>query len=272
MINLKSDIAPVLYIPHGGGPMPLLGDPGHEDLVKFLENISGIIPKPSAILVVSAHWEEENPTVTAGSETKLLFDYYGFPPESYSVSYPVPGAPDLAGKTASLLKLKGFTPEQNIERGLDHGVFVPLKMMYPDADIPCFQLSLIKGLKPDVHLKLGRALASLRKKNVLILGSGMSYHNLSEMRSLKPVDENHNRLFHQWLNEACTAEGLNKKERFRRLNNWESAPYARQCHPREEHLIPLQVCYGAAESKTPVAKEVFGGEIRGRRVTALLWD
>lgn len=272
MINNKSDLAPVLFIPHGGGPMPLLGDPGHEDLVKFLENVSGIFPKPSAILVISAHWEKEVPTVTAGNETKLLYDYYGFPPESYSITYPAPGAEEVGKKVMALLKTKRFAPVSDTERGLDHGVFVPLKIMYPNADIPTLQLSLVKGLNPEEHIKLGRALAPLRKKNVLILGSGMSYHNLSELRSLKPADEGHNKLFHQWLNEACAADGLGKKERSLRLKNWESAPYARECHPREEHLIPLQVCYGAAESRTPVAKEVFAGEIRGRRVTALLWN
>lgn len=272
MNDRKFDVAPVLFIPHGGGPMPLLDDPGHEALVRFLTNVAEIIPKPSAILVISAHWEEDQPTVTAGSETKLLYDYYGFPPESYTITYPVPGAAEIAKKIQSLLKIKRFAPESDTERGLDHGVFVPLKMMYPGADIPTLQLSLVKGLNPELHIKLGRALAPLRKKNVLILGSGMSYHNLSEMRSLQPVDENHNLLFHQWLYEACVAENLSKKERSRRLANWESAPYARECHPREEHLIPLQVCYGAAESKTPMAKEVFAGEIRSRRVTGLLWE
>ncbi len=264
-------LAPILYIPHGGGPLPLMGDPGHKDLIDFLRSIAKDLPRPDVILIISAHWEEDHPTLITGENPGLLYDYYGFPPETYTIEYPASGSPTLAHEAAGLLDEAGFMPAQNTIRGFDHGMFVPLKIMYPEADIPCIQLSLVAGLNPADHVRIGRALAPLRHKNILIIGSGMSYHNLGAFGFTDAANESRNIAFHGWLDETCTADGLDTDERSRRLISWELAPDARECHPREEHLMPLHVCYGIAESTTPQAREVFSGRIMDRRVTALLW-
>ncbi len=261
MVNETTRLAPILYIPHGGGPLPLMGDPGHGNLIEFLHSIVKDLPRPDVILIISAHWEEDHPTLIAGDNPGLLYDYYGFPPETYTIKYPAPGSPMLARDAGVLLDEAGFMLAQNTTRGFDHGVFVPLKFMYPEADIPCIQLSLITGLNPADHVRIGRALAPLLHKIVLIIGSGMSYHNLGAFGSTDPVNESRNIAFHGWLNETCTADGLDTDERYRRLISWESAPNARECHPREEHLMPLHVCYGVAESTTAQAREVFSGRI-----------
>ena len=153
----------MLYIPHGGGPLPLLGDPGHRELVTFLRGIPEALPRPRAILVISAHWEEEVATVQAGPHPDMLYDYTGFPPESYQLSYAAPGSPELAEEIVSLLRSAGIQSSKNTQRGYDHGLFIPLMLMYPDADIPCLQLSLRKDLDPQFHLALGETLAPLRE-------------------------------------------------------------------------------------------------------------
>lgn len=148
----------VLFISHGGGPMPLLGDEGHNEMIACLKEITTQIRKPSAIVVVSAHWEEKVPTITSGANPSLIYDYYGFPEESYAIKYPCSGEPALAGQIHNLLEKAGISSTLDVQRGFDHGLFVPLAIMYPDADIPCVQLSLINTLNPTEHIKIGRAL------------------------------------------------------------------------------------------------------------------
>ena len=138
----------VLFIPHGGGPLPILGDPRHQELIKFLKNIKSKINKPSSIIVISAHWEENEVKITSGEKPSLIYDYYGFPEETYKISYPVPGNPDLADKIKNLLNAKHINSKLDSERGFDHGVFIPLKIMYPEASIPCVQISLLNNLDP----------------------------------------------------------------------------------------------------------------------------
>ena len=167
-----------LYIPHGGGPMPLMGDPGHAELTKYLQSLAADGEPPSAIVVSSAHWEAPTPTITSAPNPELYFDYYGFPPETYEYRYPAPGSPELAARIADLLRDGGFAPEFDPDRGLDHGVFVPLMLMYPDAAIPVVQVSLVDGLDPATHIALGEALRPLLDGTVLLLGSGMSFHNM----------------------------------------------------------------------------------------------
>ncbi len=266
---MSNTLSPVLFIPHGGGPLPLLGHEPHKKLVSFLKEVPNKFPKPDAIVVISAHWEEDVATVTSSQNPDLLYDYYGFPAESYSIKYPAPGNPELANKIANLVEASNVPCKQDSERGLDHGVFIPLTLMYPDADIPCVQLSLVKGLEPQQHINIGKALVELRKENVLILGSGFSFHNLQEMLSpnAPPIDEQ-NVAFEAWLIETCTSENLTAEQREIRLSNWTDAPHAQYCHPREEHLIPLQVCYGCAETQ---AELVFDDAVMGKKASAYLW-
>lgn len=259
----------VLYISHGGGPLPLLGELSHQEMVAGLQKIVTLLPKPSAIVLISAHWEEEQATVTSGTNPALLYDYSGFPQESYEIKYPAPGKPTLAREICNLLGKKGRQAVLNEKRGFDHGLFVPLKIMYPDADIPCVQLSLLKNLDPDEHIELGKALTGLQEENILIIGSGFSFHNMRAFfsPSTEAIDSM-NESFEQWLIETCSSPVLNENEREERLINWERAPAARFCHPREEHLLPLHVCYGVAQSP---AKHVFPWQVLGRRVSAYLW-
>ncbi len=260
---------PVLYFPHGGGPLPLLGDAGHKNMVDFLTAITPTFAEPSAILVISAHWEEAQATITSGQLPPLIYDYYGFPDEAYRIQYPAPGDPALAREIFRLLKQSGMEARLDPERGFDHGLFVPLKIMYPDAKIPCVQLSLLSGLDPGAHLRLGRALAELRKTNMLILGSGFSFHNLREFFSSDyGTPDPRNEAFQQWLLDTCTTAETTREKREEQLMNWESAPFARYCHPREEHLLPLQVCCGLTGT---AAKVVFDGDVLGKRSVALLW-
>jgi len=241
----------VLFVSHGGGPMPLLGDPGHQQLVDRLKEISGEIKRPDAILVISAHWEESVATVTTGANPELIYDYYGFPPESYQIKYPAPGQPQLAQQVVNALKGAGVPVQASSRRGFDHGMFVPLKLMYPQADIPVVQLSLVKGLNPDLHLKIGKALQAIDFDNLLVFGSGFSFHNMRAFFAPNTADiRARNLAFEEWLLETCSSETLSASQRSERFSQWEQAPYARFCHPREEHLMPLHVCYGVAEKVT----------------------
>jgi 4,5-DOPA dioxygenase extradiol len=263
--------ARILYLPHGGGPLPLLGDAAHAALAEFLAGVAARLGTPSSILLVSAHWEADVPTLTAAARPALIYDYYGFPEETYHIRYPAAGDPDLARRACDLLRAGGFEARQDAERGFDHGLFVPLKLMYPDAGIPCVQLSLLRSLDPAAHIALGKCLAGLREQNVLVVGSGLSFHNMRALLNPGVGDNRDVGAFHDWLIETCAAPGLSAAVRERRLTNWETAPAARFCHPREEHLLPLHVCYGMAAPATPAAEVVFDGQVLGRRAVALLW-
>ncbi len=267
--EVKTRLAPVLYIPHGGGPLPLFAHAGHEALVRFLRAIPAELGTPEAILLISAHWEAAVPMVTGGAQPSLLVDYYNFPTEAYQIEYPAPGHPQLAGKIQQLLADSGIMAKTDTRRGFDHGLFVPLKLMYPEAAIPCVQLSLVQGLDPEEHIRIGKALAGLRAENILTIGSGFSFHNMQAFSfgdSTAPDGKNDS--FDMWLRNTCTDPNLTPAERTRRLTDWEQAPHARYCHPREEHLLPLHVCYGMAET---AAQVVFNDFILGKRAAALLW-
>ncbi|MBQ0728258.1 MAG: dioxygenase [Thalassolituus oleivorans] len=240
--------ANILFISHGGGPMPLLGDAGHVEMVQCLQDFALQIRKPSAILVVSAHWEAKHATVTSATAPELIYDYSGFPPESYAIKYPAPGAPDLADDIVQALTAAGIEAAKDAQRGWDHGVFVPLKIMYPEADIPCVQLSLVKGLNADTHVALGKALQTLNHPGLLVIGSGFSFHNMRAFFAAEtPEIRQANLAFQQWLDDTCLNRELNEGERTKRFREWALAPAARFCHPREEHLLPLHVCYGLAK-------------------------
>ncbi len=267
---MPSTGARALYIPHGGGPLPLLGDPGHGELVEALRNLGRELGRPAAILVVSAHWEEAEVRVTTRAAPDLLYDYYGFPEEAYRIRYPAPGDPALAGRVLGALGAAGIPARPEESRGLDHGVFVPLALMYPGADIRCVQVSLVRGLDPQVHLELGRALSALAGEDILILGSGFSFHNMREFFSSgagRP--DPRNEAFQDWLADACASGNLPDEERRKRLADWERAPHARHCHPREEHLLPLHVCAGFGGRP---ASRSWSWTVLGKRASAFLWE
>ena len=266
---MRESRARALYIPHGGGPLPLLGDPGHAELAAELRGLGRELGRPSAILVISAHWEESEVRVTGGAAPALVYDYYGFPEEAYRIRYPAPGDPALAGRVLGALAAAGIPARLEDERGFDHGVFVPLALMYPDADIPCVQVSLIRGLDPRAHLELGRALSALAGEDLLILGSGFSFHNIREFFSEgagRP--DPRNEAFQSWLAETCGSGNLSEVERDRRLADWARAPHARYCHPREEHLLPLHVCAGFGGVS---AARSWSWTVLGKRASAFLW-
>lgn len=259
----------ILFVSHGGGPLPLLGEPGHQALVRCLKQISGTIQRPERILVVSAHWEEPCATVLSGSKHPLLFDYYGFPEESYGYTYDCEGMPDWAKALKNDLNRADISAALDDTRGYDHGMFVPLMLMYPEADIPCTQLSLLSSLDAADHLQLGKSLQALVPGNTLILGSGFTFHNLDIFRAQdSPEIRNANRSFETWLIETMSNAHLNEGQREQRLIDWEQAPSARFCHPREEHLLPLHVCYGLAGRP---CSEHFEVDIFGKQASMYLW-
>ena len=237
----------ILFVSHGGGPLPLLGDPSHEEMVQTLKEVTASIVRPAAIVVISAHWEAPVVSVTTAAQPPLIYDYYGFPPASYQLQYPAPGNPALGQQIVTLMQAEGIPAQADPVRGYDHGLFVPLLLMYPDAAIPCIQISLQAGLDPALHIRMGEALRQLHDANLLIIGSGFSFHNMQAFFAADtPQTLAMNQAFEDWLQTTCCSEALTEAERKTRLLNWQQAPHARYCHPREEHLIPLLVCYGAA--------------------------
>lgn len=236
---------PVYFISHGGGPWPWMkaqmGDT-YQRLETSLADIPRQLPHPpKAIVMVSAHWEAPVFTVQAAPRPGMIYDYGGFPEHTYHVHYRSPGSPALAERVAQLLQAAGLPQALDHERGYDHGMFSPMQAIYPDARVPVVQLSLKRGLDPTEHLALGRAIAPLRDEGVLIIGSGLSYHNL---RAFGPQARMPSKAFDDWLDATMRAAPA---ERRQGLLDWEAAPAARLAHPREEHLLPLMVAVGAAE-------------------------
>jgi len=260
--------AQIVYLSHGGGPLPILGDPGNQAMIDFMRDLATRLRRPKAILVVCAHWEENVATLMGAAHPPMLYDYYGFPDEAYRITYPAPGSPDEAHRISELLKQNNISARIDPERGFDHGVFIPLKLMYPRADIPTLQLSILRGLSPAAHLTLGKALRELARQDILILGSGASFHNLRAAFQQRSASDSANDAFQDWLIETCAGD-LSPSEREQRLLDWEHAPNARYCHPREDHLLPLHVCYGIADKSAQV---IFNDQIFGKRNVAFLWE
>lgn len=260
--------AQIVYFSHGGGPLPILGDPGHKAMVDFMRALPEKLRKPEAILVVSAHWEERVATLMGAPHPGMFYDYYGFPEQAYKITYPAPGDPELANRIAALLQENGIASAIDSQRGFDHGSFIPLKLMYSQADIPMLQMSLLNSLDAAAHIALGKALRGLLPENILVVGSGFSFHNLYAFPfGRTPAPDPANEAFQNWLIETC-AGSLSSLEREQRLVNWEKAPSARYCHPREEHLLPLHVCAGMAGW---LAEVVFDDQILGKRSVGFLW-
>ena len=269
---------PVLFLTHGGGPMPLLDDPTHTALTASLRELGSRLragtaaadmagAPPQAVLVISAHWAAPGAAVelsTGAADGALLFDYSGFPPQAYAYDYRAPAAADLAPRVAGLLQGAGVGVARDgapAQRGFDHGVFVPLMLMFPDADVPMLQLSMLDSLDAAAHLAIGRALAPLREEGVLIVASGSSFHNMGAFFGSAGADAARwSQEFGDWLAATCAAPA---PEREAALARWESAaPFARECHPREEHLIPLMVAAGAAGADArPVQRRTDGDAV-----------
>ena len=266
---------PTLYIPHGGGPCFFMkesfGPPGAWDRMEaHLRGLSDQVGAlPSAILVISAHWEESRPTVLSSANPPLLYDYYGFPDYTYRLQYGAPGSPELARRTEELLIAGGIDVGSDHSRGFDHGVFIPFMLIYPDAQIPIVQLSLRGDLDPAFHRTVGGALAPLRKDSVLIVGSGMSYHNLRGF--FAPASQTHDRealAFDAWLNDAVTQDDVT--ERHRLLDAWKTAPGASTAHPREDHLIPLMVAAGAAPLSP--GRRIYADTVMGKPISSFMFS
>ncbi|MBS0465850.1 MAG: dioxygenase [Proteobacteria bacterium] len=264
---------PALYIPHGAGPCFFMDwNPANawDKTAAYLRGIPASLPaRPKAILLVTAHWLAPQPSLSSAAQPGMLFDYYGFPPHTYELSYPAPGAPQLAEQVGTLLAEAGFTPVQDGARGYDHGSFIPLKVAFPDADIPVLQMSLLKSLDAADHIRLGQALEPLRDEGVLIVGSGMSYHNMrgyGDPRSTGIGEE-----FDRWLGETVA---LPEPERNARLADWAQAsgPAGRLSHPagREEHLLPLHVVAGAAGADR--GAKVFTDRVMAVDISAIRFE
>lgn len=263
----QAELMPTLFIPHGGGPCFFMDwHMGPADtwqkMEKWLRGVVATLPaRPSAVLVISGHWEEPQVTVNSAPHPELYFDYYGFPPHTYELTYPAAGDPELARQVQSLLSQSGFPCGETLERGLDHGVFVPFKLMLPEAELPVVQLSLIAGLDPDAHLRVGQALAPLRSQGVLIVGSGMSFHNMGALQQGSGLADSER--FDDWLTQACE---LPPAERRKALTEWAQAPSALEAHPREEHLLPLMVAAGAAMDEP--GQHIYRDQVMNATVSA----
>lgn len=236
----------------------------------FLEGLAATLPAPpKALLVVSGHWEEPAFTAGAASAPQLIFDYSGFPEHTYRLTWPAPGNPSLAARVGLLLDMAGLPAAVSPTRGYDHGVFVPLKVAFPQAQIPVVTLSLSASptgrLDPTQHIAAGKALAPLRDEGVLIVASGMSFHNLRAY--MRPETAERARAFDSWLTNAVESPGALRSSL---LAEWQNAPFAAFAHPREEHLIPLMVAAGAG-GEAPGTR-IFHDEPMGAAISAYRFD
>jgi len=258
---------PAFFIPHGGGPCFFMDDPAGTwtSMEAFLRSLPERLPaKPKAILLISGHWETDGFQFTGAAQPSLIYDYYGFPPHTYELRYDAPGDPALAERATGLLRAAGLKAGVDPQRGLDHGVFVPLKVAFPDADIPVVEMSVAQGLDPALHVAAGRALASLAADGVLILGSGMSFHNMRGYGDSRFTDPSI--AFDQWLTDAVEQPGPARAEA---LAQWAEAPAGRLSHPREEHLLPLMVAAGVSEA---AGEKVYGEQVMRTAISGFRFD
>lgn len=265
---MKTARMPVYFVSHGGGPWPHVESMRQQFARterEFRSLPSRLPAKPRAVLVISGHWEADTFTVSTAEHPGMEYDYYGFPDHTYHIKYPAPGSPELAGRVKELLLAAGIRANEDAQRGFDHGVFVPLELMYPQAEVPVVMLSLSSGYQVQEHIRAGQALAPLRDEGVLIIGSGLTYHNMrgfgrDESTAVATA-------FQSYLDDAIQADAAKRNEL---LLGWETAPGARLAHPREDHLLPLMVVAGAAGDdighqvfedyamKVPMASYEFG--------------
>lgn len=254
---------PTYFISHGGGPWPYMPElrKTMAQLEKSLHDIRGELGAvPKAVLMISGHWEERDFSVMSNPHPSMEYDYSGFPEHTYHIKYQAPGSPALARRVQALIQGAGLPSSLNESKGFDHGAFAPMAVMYPDANMPLVQLAMKKSLDPAEHIALGRALRPLRDEGILIVGSGLSYHNL---RMMGPAARAPSQAFDDWLRDALMTGS--PERRVQQLTDWSQGPSARAAHPREDHLIPLMVAVGAAETAKATRayheKDVFGGMV-----------
>lgn len=261
---------PTLFVPHGGGPcffMDWNPPDAWDRMAAWLRGVDAMLGvRPRAVLVISAHWQAATFSVNTQAAPTLLYDYYGFPPHTYELTYPAPGEPALAAQAQQLLSAAGLPVAAENERGLDHGVFIPFKLIYPQADVPMVQVSLHAGLDPAEHIAAGRALAGLREQGVLIVGTGMSYHNMQRFQRDGSAFDPDSDTFDAWLMHTVA---LPAAEREQALVDWAQAPAARAAHPQEEHLMPLHMVAGAAQGDA--GRQVFQDQVLGSAQSAFMF-
>lgn len=264
---------PTYFIPHGGGPCFFMEwDPPHvwDEMEAWLRAWPSTLPaKPKALLVISGHWEEETVSITASANPSLIYDYNGFPPHTYELTWPAPGNPELASHIHALLADANIPSTLDESRGFDHGVFIPLKVAFPDADIPTVQLSLRHDLDPAFHLALGKALAPLRNEGILIIASGMSYHNMRRYNwDNTPISGPEPKAFDDWLTNTALSDAAT---RTKLLSDWNNAPGALDAHPKgkEEHFLPFLIAAGASEQ---TGERIFSGQVLGAPISAYRFD
>lgn len=238
---------PAIFVSHGSPTLPLQ----RTAAVDFLRGLGDQLGRPKAILIASAHWDTDRPAVSGAKKPETIHDFYGFPPQLYQLRYPAPGAPDAARRAASLLEAQGFTTDIDPGRGLDHGAWTSLYLMYPEADIPVAQISIQSGLGPAHHVRVGEALRPLRDEGVLIMASGGATHNLRELGHQRgnPVPQPWVAEFNEWLADAILAGRRDDLIGYRG-----KAPHAVRNHPTDEHLIPLFVAVGAGSPGIPARR------------------
>jgi 4,5-DOPA dioxygenase extradiol len=243
---MNERVYPSVFVSHGAPTLAMEGG----ETVEFLRRLGAELGRPRAVLCVSAHWATRVPTLSAAERPETIHDFGGFPAELYRMQYPAPGAPRLAGRAAELLSAAGVESEVSRGRGLDHGAWVPLSLIYPDADVPVTQLSVQPGAGAEAHFRMGAALTPLRGEGVLILATGGATHNLHQLGRGEDAPEWASR-FDSWLGERVTRGSYEELFDYRRR-----APHAEVAHPTDEHLLPLFVAAGA------------GGGAAGRRLHA----
>merc|ERR1719329_1269341 len=246
---------PCLFLGHGGGPMPLIGR--QPDLAAWLSSYAATLPRqPKAIVLFTAHWETHHTVVSGADRHELYYDYGGFPPETYKYKYPAPGSSSLAQRIQGLFAGASLGCSLDMKRGWDHGVFVPLMLMFPEARIPVVQVSVLSSQSAAEHIAVGEALQPLREDDVLIIGSGQSFHNRVHLFN-KGKDGGagiaHAAAWDEWLQRTTTSPDLTDSERRARIAAWETAPSAREAHARgaAEHMMPFFTVFGAGGAGPP---------------------
>jgi aromatic ring-opening dioxygenase catalytic subunit (LigB family) len=240
---------PTFFLSHGGGPWPFMDERREQYAVtakEFSRIPIGLPSKPKAVLVITGHWEADDFTVSTSAHPPMVYDYYGFPEHTYQLKYPAPGEPGVAARVKALLSRAGIDCREDVSQGFDHGTFVPLGLMYPNADMPIVLLSLRSTYDAAEHIKVGQAIAPLRDEGILIIGSGLTYHNMRGFR--QPESKAVSYEFEAYLNEAVGQGDAISRNAM--LSDWQNAPGARASHPREDHLLPLMVAAGAAGEDT----------------------
>lgn len=259
---------PVLFLSHGSPMLALEPSPAH----RFLRELGRSLPRPDAVVVVSAHWETAVPTANAVTVNETIHDFRGFPAALYNLRYPAPGAPELAARIVDLAAAAGLRAAQDTERGLDHGAWVPLLLLWPEHDIPVVQVSVQTHLGPGHHLQLGRALQPLRAENVLVIGSGSMTHNLGEIQGWSEqgdvlAEPDWVTGFAEWIDAAILDRRVCDLLAYRRI-----APFAVRNHPSEEHLLPLFAALGAAGADFTATRLHRSTEYRVLRMDAYRFD